>query len=59
MKLRGGCNTQVHTPATARDKYVGEVNAETSTSELTENNAAVHTCMPILIFNGDLSLYFL
>lgn len=59
MKLRGGCNTHRHTPATAGDKYAGEVNAETSSSDLTENHAAVHTCISILIFNYDLPLCFL
>lgn len=52
-------HTHIHTPATARDKCVGEVNAETSSSELTENHAAVQTCMTILISYGGLPLYFL
>lgn len=53
MKLRGGYNTHICTPATARDKDFGEVDAETS-SDFTENHAAVYTCMPVLIFNSGL-----
>lgn len=59
MKWRGGCNTHIHTPATAGDKYVGEVIAETSSSDPTENHVAMHTWMAILIFNGELPLHFL
>lgn len=50
MKLRGGYNIHIYTPVTDLRK----VNAETSSSDLTENHAVVYTCMPVFIFNSDL-----